>query len=445
VRAIWWLVVALLASAGCANRETATAAKEASADGEMCAEHGVLEAVCTKCNPKLIPVFKAKGDWCEEHGFPESFCPICHPERGGRPASDVATADDGAPPHGTKVRFKTREAATQAGITTVAAEERPGGARLTAVAVIAYDATRRAEVNARAPGVVRSLAVDVGARVKARAPLAVIESAQVGADRSRLAAANARVEFAEVSHERERRLLEQGISAQKEVLAAKQALEEARADRDSALSALGIVGAGNAGGTYTLTTPIGGTVIRRTATIGHMVGVDEPLFEVVDTSAMWAELDIPESELPRIVGDQAVTITVDGLADRSFRGTIAYLAPEVDPTTRTAKARVALKNPDGALRANMYGRAEIALGAARPTVMVPAAAVQRARDTALVFVKLAADEFEARRVKTGLTEGELVEITEGVEAGEQVATIGSFLLKTETLKGAIGAGCCDEK
>lgn len=47
----------------------------------MCSEHGVLEAVCTKCNPALAPIFKAKGDWCEEHGFPESFCPICHPER----------------------------------------------------------------------------------------------------------------------------------------------------------------------------------------------------------------------------------------------------------------------------------------------------------------------------------------------------------------------------
>src|SRR5213594_1489452 len=48
--------------------------------GALCKEHGVLEAVCTKCNPALIAVFKAKGDWCEEHGFPESVCPICHPE-----------------------------------------------------------------------------------------------------------------------------------------------------------------------------------------------------------------------------------------------------------------------------------------------------------------------------------------------------------------------------
>jgi cobalt-zinc-cadmium efflux system membrane fusion protein len=74
------------ASAGEQRTETKS---EAPAEGAMCKEHGVLEAVCTKCNPKLAPVFQAKGDWCAEHGFPESFCPVCHPERGGKPSLEV--------------------------------------------------------------------------------------------------------------------------------------------------------------------------------------------------------------------------------------------------------------------------------------------------------------------------------------------------------------------
>jgi len=444
VRTAWWLIAALALSA-CADRDPPKAeegAAKAAGEGERCEEHGVLEAVCTKCNPKLIPVFQAKGDWCDEHGFPESFCPICHPEAGGRPAQDVSGAGDGAPPHGTKVRFKTREAAELAGIEVVKAEERPGGARLEAVAVIAYDATRRAEVNARAAGVVRSLKVDVGAKVKPRTPLATIDSAQVGEDRSRLAAADARVENAEITYEREQEMLAKGVAADKDVRAAKQALEEARAERRSAAAALGMVGGGRGGSSYTLTAPIGGTVIHRTATIGHMVEVDEPLFEIVDTSAMWAEVDVPETQLPLVAPGQAVTITVDGV-DTRFAGVLDYIAPEVDPTTRTAKARVALKNPDGILRANMFARAEIALGGARPTVMVPSAAVQRAKGVALVFVRIAPDEFEARRVKTGLVEGDHIEIVEGIKTGEEVATKGGFLLKTETLKGSIGAGCCD--
>lgn len=443
MRVTWWIVAALALSS-CKGKTsskteepTATAAKE----GEFCEEHGVLEAVCTKCNPKLIPVFQAKGDWCEEHGFPMSFCPIHHPERAGRPAADVKS--DGAPPNGTKVRFKTKEAAAQAGIATAPAEERPGGARLEAIATIAYDATRRAEVNARAPGVVRSLKVDIGAKVSAGAALATIESAQVGEDKSRFDAANARVLAAETNYKRETEMFAKGISAKRDVEVAKQALDEAIAARNGASSSLGVVGARGAGSTYTLTTPLGGTVVRRTATIGHMVGVEEALFEIVDTSAMWAEIDVPETQLANVAPGQSVTVTVENIAERTFPGTIDYVAPEVDATTRTAKARVALKNPDGVLRANMFARAEIALANAKPTVMVPQAAVQRAKGVALVFVQLAPDQYEARRVKLGLTQGDMVEIIEGVKPGETVATRGSFLLKTETLKGAIGAGCCD--
>src|SRR5690349_15458438 len=119
VRVALGLVIACaLAGLSCGNEPTAKGAKPAAAaaaaDGEICKEHGVLESICTKCNPKLIPVFQAKGDWCPEHGFPESVCPICHPERGGRPAADVGT--DGAPADGTKVRLKATDTARIAGI-----------------------------------------------------------------------------------------------------------------------------------------------------------------------------------------------------------------------------------------------------------------------------------------------------------------------------------------
>ena len=46
---------------------------------ERC-EHGVKRSLCTRCNPKLVPVFKAKGDWCGEHGVPESQCVKCSPK-----------------------------------------------------------------------------------------------------------------------------------------------------------------------------------------------------------------------------------------------------------------------------------------------------------------------------------------------------------------------------
>ncbi len=438
-------VALVVFAVACGEKESAstrTSPPARATEGALCEEHGVLEAVCTKCNPKLIPVFQAKGDWCEEHGFPESFCPICHPDRGGKPAANVASS--GAPADGTKVRFRTKEAASLAGIEVVPAEKRLGGARLEAVATVVYDAKRHAEVNARAPGVIKKLSVDVGSVVKAGAPLATIESASVGADRSRLRAAKTRVEIAKVEYDRERALRDKGIVSDKEVLATKREWEDAKAEQAAARAALRMVGTGGGeSGGYVLRAPLAGTVTIRAATVGHMVDVDTVLFEIVDTRTMWVEIDIPEDQLSLVAAGQNAVIVLDAMPKREWRGKIVYIALALDARTRTAKARVALDNPDGLLRANMYGRALIELADAKPTVMVPKEAVQRAGGATLVFVRLAQDVFEARRVRVGLTDGGWVEILDGVEPGEPVATTGSFLLKTETLKGSIGAGCCD--
>jgi len=440
-----FVMFALAVASGCGSKETSpakeTASKGAAPEGALC-DHGVLDAICTKHHPKLISIFKSKGDYCEEHGFPMSVCPVHHPERGGRPAANVAA--DKAPPDGTKVRLKTQDTARLAGIKTVAAEKRPGGARLDALTSITYDATKWAQVNARAAGVVREVKADVGTLVKAGAAIAIIESATVGADRSRLRAAASRASVAEANFKREKELQQQGIAAQKDVLAAQQELDAARAEQAAAGASLGVIGKGAGASGYVVTAPIAGVVTKRNITIGHMVGSDDQvLFEIVDTSSMRAEIEIPETELRRVRVGQEVVIVTDALPDSEFKGTLDYIAPEVDRETRTTKARAALANPDGALRANMFGRAQIALGGTEETVLVPRMAVQRVAEIDLVFVAVAVGEYEARRVKTGTREGDRVEVTAGLAPGEIVVTEGSFLLKTETLKGSIGAGCCE--
>jgi len=416
----------------------------AAAELVMCREHGVPEAVCTKCNPSLIPVFKAKGDWCEEHGFPESFCPICHPDRGGKPAHDITGAADTGPADGTKVMFKSFETAERAGIRTVAAVEGQGGATLTVPARIVYDGSKTARVNARSDGVVHSVRADIGAKVRRGTPLAVIESAGVGADQSRLQAARSRAQVAEANLSRMQKLHVEGIVPEVDVLAARKEADEARADIDAARTSLGMIGGTKEGSSrYTLSSPIDGVVTSRNVTIGRMVDTEETLFEIVDTSTVWAELDIPEADVAGIASDQRVALTVDGLGDREFSGTLTYIAPEIDSHTRTAKGRVLLKNADGALRANMFARARLASGANRVSVLVPREAVQKARGAKVVFVRLSEQVYETRRITTGPALGDMVAVSGRIKAGDRVVTDGSFLLKTETLKESIGAGCCD--
>lgn len=454
-----WVVTILTgvlaaALAGC-DGPTPAAAEGAAAKSTkavpvgLCPEHGVPEAVCTKCIPALAAVFQARGDWCGEHGFPLSVCPTCNPGAAAALLEDADLSADEAPADGTKVLFKTTHVARIAGIETVQAVERRVGREVRAPAVVTDDASRVARVNPRAAGVVREVRVEVGSQVAPGTALAVIESAAVGADRSRLLAAQARAEVAEEAYLREQALHEKGISARKEVLEARRDWEEARAEVASAEAALEVVGAGRSDakgtGTYILAASQAGVVTERNVSVGQFVHGEEVLFEIVDTATVWVEIDVKEADLAVVRRGQIAVLTFDALGEREFRGTIDYVAPRVDSRTRTAKARVVLANPDGGLRANLYGEARIRASAPKAAVVVPREAVQQARGATLVFVRLADNEFETRRVDTSPadSEGLLVALADGVAPGEAVVTTGSFLLKTETLKDAIGAGCCE--
>ncbi len=447
------ILIPLVVVSGCGKKEAAKApaapqaaveATKGTRESGICKEHGVLEALCTKCNPKLVPIFQAKGDWCAEHGFPESICPICHPERGGKPAVDVA--GDDAPADGTKVILKGKDTARLAGIETAKAAPGRGGSEIVAPVVIGYDAARVVQVGARAPGIVKQVSADIGIWVSAGAPLAEIESAAVSSDQSRLAAVRSRVQTAEANYRREAELENKGISAKKEVQAARQALHEATAELESLQASLRAVGVGNgSGGRYTVKAPVSGVITQRTVSVDRTVDSQTPLFEIVDTSSMWAEVALPEAELGAVKAGMPAVIAMDGLGGREFRGIIAHIVPMVDIQTRTAKARIRLANPNGLLRANMYGQARIPVGGSRASSAVPRGAVQRAKSAKIVFVRLAPDEYEARRVQVAPSRGngDLVEIASGVAAGEEIVVAGSFFLKTETLKESIGAGCCE--
>lgn len=442
-----------LAFAGCRRGDSTPAAAgdgsvarsagTAALDASLCSEHGVLESICTKCHPKLVPIFQAKGDWCAKHGFPESVCPIDHPERGGKPAVDVSAEEP--PADGTRIRFKTQEAAREAGLETVRVVAGGEPRTISAIVTVTADAARMAAVNPRAAGVVRALHADLGTRVRPGTPLALIESAAVGADRSRLRAAEARAEVATAAYRREHDLFEKGISSSKEVDVARQESEAAQAEAATARAALSMVGAqsGTTSGLYTLRAPIAGVVTRRSAMVGSLVDTDHTLFEIVNTSSVWADIDVPEAEAGHVTLGQRVTIDIDGLPGRSFAGRVSYVAPLIDPSTRTMRARAALANPGGVLRANMSGRASIAAEVTDHAVVVPRVAVQEARGARIVFVRLSDRDFETRRVNVQFARGDEVQIAGGLQAGEQVVTAGSFLLKTETLKDALGTGCCE--
>jgi len=443
-----WAVAGLAAAilaAGCGERprpgRAAAAEARQPAEGAMCREHGVVEALCARCNPALAAVFRAKGDWCAEHGQALSICPVHHPERHGRPERPVVS--DEAPAEGLRVRFKTPELARQVGLRIVPAVRGPAVDAIEAPAHVVHDATRVALVRAAAAGVVRSVRADLGAPVAAGARLAEIDSAEVGAEASALQAASARIDVAQAALDRARRLRDAGVAPEREVLAAQGSLAEAQAQAAAARAALGVAGSdGTAGGRFWATAPIRGRVTRRDAAPGRVVGAGDPLFEIVDTSVMWAEVDVPEARAAEVAPGQRAVLRLRGITGPPLAGEIFWVAPEIDPHSRAARVRVALANTDGRLRANQLAEARIEGAPADESTLVPAAAVQRVGGVAFVFVRLAEDRYEVRRVRLGPRDGDRLAVAGAVAAGDDVVTEGSFLLKTETLRGSIGAGCC---
>ena len=152
----------------------------------------------------------------------------------------------------------------------------------------------------------------------------------------------------------------------------------------------------------------------------------------------------PVKDGAKIEPGQSVVLKVVGLRGEAFGGRIARVSTHVDPRTRTLKARAVVTNSEGLLRANMFGAALITIHDKRPVLVVPKGAVQWEGCCNVVFVKRSDTLYEPRKVRLGYETDRFYEVKSGVEPGETVVTQGSFLLKTEILKGSIGAGCCPE-
>lgn len=433
---------------GAPSSPAPTAAAE---DDALCPRHGVLQSLCTKCEPSLAVVFQNKGDWCAEHELPESICPVCHPERGGRPALDVT--HDEAPPDGIEVRLASTIVAPAIGLAVVPARPARAELEVEAFARIDYDPARHARVSAPIPGTLSRVLVADGRRVARGEVLAHLVSGELGDRQARIAGARASVRLARQTVDRVARLTAQGATSTQALDDARAALVERQAELAATLAQVDALRGERAhpaatdtknSDVYALSSPIDGIVLRFEARVGIFVEPGQTLFEVVDPTFVWAELEVPEADAHLVADGQPVSLRFDGFPDSTWHGPLTALSPEVDPHTRSVRARVVLDNAEQRLRKNLWGRATITVPRmARLPVLVPRGSVQVARGASLVFVRRRGDLYEGRRVEPGRSHGDWIEVTGRLDPGEEVVVDGAYLLKTETLRDAIGAGCCD--
>jgi cobalt-zinc-cadmium efflux system membrane fusion protein len=442
------LAASLLAIAGCDERprgDRPAAPKEAAAAEGMCVEHGVPEALCTKCNPALGQVFKAKGDWCGEHGFPESYCPICNPDV---EFPDVSSDDDGELDddaiEGRVVRFRSTELEKEVGIQTAAARPSDAVSVVECSARIEFNQERVADIRAIVPGIVRATKAPLGSAVAEGDPLFVLESTRVSEIQGGLQTAKERVRAAEANLRRQRELRKSDIASARQVELAERDLATAKSQAKAAEATLRMAGAARSApsGRYTLRSPLAGTVVRRPAVVGLLATEETSLATIADTSVMWAICDVRESDAARVQKNQKIAVEVGGPSGAKLEGNVTWIAAEVDPRTRTVAVRAEIPNPDGRLRANQFARGFIQASAVGGAVSVPRAAIQRIEGREVVFVRTSAGTYAPRVVRRH-GDGAQVEVEGRLAAGELVVTTGAVLLRTEAMPGSIGAGCCE--
>lgn len=443
-----------------------------------CQEHGVPEALCVLCRPFLKAVFQSEGDWCKEHDVPESQCAICnsgainHPVDSGQPKSQAPgqtiplrqgngsraalPPSAGCTKSATLVRLQSPEIVQTAGLKFVSVEEQPLTATITRNAEIVYNANRFARLAPRATGMVADVRRDLGDKVAPGDVLAIIDSAEVGSAKADLHQAVASIQLWKATAERERSLAEQGIGTEREAQEAENRHTEAKINYARTKQRLRNLGLSDSdvesveqsqdhSSHLYVAAPFEGVVVERSAVQGEVVEPTGVFFAVANTQSMWAMIDLFEHDGQTVVPGQEVVVVLESIPGKAFPGKITWVSTQINPSTRTLKARAEISNSDGLLRANAFGQARIMLRHGERSLVVPKDAVQWDGCCNLVFVQAndLATNFQAKKVQLGIDTGTAYEVLSGLKAGETVVTTGSFLLKTEILKGSIGAGCCD--
>jgi len=167
--------------------------------------------------------------------------------------------------------------------------------------------------------------------------------------------------------------------------------------------------------------PIDGFVSERTADLGEYVSPQAKVATIVRTNPLRIRIDIPEQAIQEVQVGQSVSITTSAWPDRNFSGRVARIAPRVSTTSRTLTVEAEIENSSGALKPGQFATVRILQSRAEPAVLVPARAVLTQAGVSRVFV-IKDGRAEQRLVQTGQTEGDLIEVKNGVAADEQVAT-----------------------
>jgi RND family efflux transporter MFP subunit len=289
---------------------------------------------------------------------------------------------------------------------------------------------------AKLPGTLSRIEAQIGDRVRAGQAVAWLDRREIDAQvdagaaavnvaRAALEASEANLSNAVLEYERSKNLFERGALPRQRLEAAQTANRAASAQRDLAMANLAQAEAAlrraqEVQRDATLTSPIDGVVVERNYDAGSLVSPTErPVVAIADLRVLKLEAGVSELEAGRLRVGLPARVSVQARPGETFEGRVAAIAPEVDARNRHFRIEVRTANRDGTLLSGMYGVATIPLQRVAQVVAIPQAAVT-SRNGARVVFKIEGDTVREVRVSEGLTNGRLVQIADGLQAGDTI-------------------------
>ena len=176
-----------------------------------------------------------------------------------------------------------------------------------------------------------------------------------------------------------------------------------------------------------------------TAREGMTVMAGAPLFRLNGLSTVWVNAEVPEVAAAQVRPGNPVEARTPAVAGAVFKGKVSAILPEVNPATRTIKARIEVANPNGLLIPGMFATIIFAPAAEKNVLLVPSEAVIQTGKRSVVVVAQGDGKFAPVDVEVGLDSNGQTEIRKGLQAGQKVVVSGQFLVDSEANLRATGS------
>ncbi len=302
---------------------------------------------------------------------------------------------------------------------------------------VAYNAFQTTPVISQVSGPVTQVLVYPGQTVRAGQPMLYVSSPDYAQLRSNYLKAHDAYTLAQTNLERDQDLYTHHAIAQVDLLQAQSTRNQAKADLQASEQALQVIGVGDpsrlsdapATAKIPVLAPIAGEVVERLVQPGQVIqGGATQVFTISNMSTVWVLVNVYQNDLSAIHIGDPVTVETNAFPT-IFRGRISYIAPALDPDTRTLKVRIVTSNPHGMLKKDMYVTAIVQSGRTKALTVPDDAVLRNDINEPFVYLLSGTNQFSRQLVTIGHSENGQTQILSGLKDGDKVVGNGSLFLQ----------------